>query len=87
MAKGEIAHDEQFLLWLQCFQLYLTIEISFMEIFQVLNVNMFSKSSAADLLYVGKGLLIYIALFEWCFMPLSTVFQLYYVVSRVNNQY
>ena len=36
------------------FQLYLTIKISFMEIFQVF-VTMFSKSSAADLLYVGKG--------------------------------
>ena len=53
-AKGEIAHDEQFLLWPQCFQLYLTIELSFMEIFQVF-VTIFLKSSAADLLYVGKG--------------------------------
>ena len=54
MAKGEIAYDEQFYLWPQCFQLYFTIMLSFMEIFQVF-VTMFSKSSAADLLYVGKG--------------------------------
>ena len=54
VAKGEIAHDEQFPLWPQCFQLYLTIKLSFMEIFQVF-VTMFSKSSASDLLYMGKG--------------------------------
>ena len=56
MAKGEIAHDEQILLWPQCFQLYITIKLYLIEIFQVF-VNMFSKSSAADLLYVGKGIL------------------------------
>ena len=54
MTKGEIAHDEQFLLWQQCFQLYLTTKLSFMEIFQVF-VTMFSMSSAAELLYVGNG--------------------------------
>ena len=54
VAKGEIAHDEQFHLWPQCFQLYLTIKLSFMEIFQVF-VTMYTKSSAADLLYVDKG--------------------------------
>ena len=51
VAKGENAHDEIFLLWPQCFQLYLTIKLSFMEIFQVF-VTMFSKWSAADLSYV-----------------------------------
>ena len=35
VAKGEIAHDEQFLLWPHCFQLYLTIKLTFIEIFQV----------------------------------------------------
>ena len=36
MAKGEIAHHEQFILWPQCFQFsFLTIKLSFMEIFQV----------------------------------------------------
>ena len=51
--KLKIAHDEQFHLWPQCFQLHLlTIKRSFMEIFQVF-VTMFSKSSAADSLYVG----------------------------------
>ena len=54
VAKGEITHDEQFHLWPQCFQLYLTINLSLMEIFQDF-ATMFSKSSAADLLYVGKG--------------------------------
>ena len=54
VAKGEIARDEQFPLWPQCFQLYLTVKISLVEIFQVF-VTMFSKSSAADLLYIGKG--------------------------------
>ena len=54
LAKGEIAHNEQFLLWPQCFQLYLSIKLSFIEIFQVF-VTMFSKLSAADFLYVGKG--------------------------------
>ena len=54
VAKGEIAHDEQFHLSPQCFQLYLTIKLSFMEIIQVF-VTMLLKSSAADWLYVGKG--------------------------------
>ena len=49
IVRGEIARGEQFRLWPQCFQLYLTIKLSFMEIFQVF-VTMFSKSSAADLL-------------------------------------
>ena len=54
LAKGEIAHDEQFLHWSQCFQLYLTSKLSFVVIFQVC-VTMFSKSSAAYVLYVEKG--------------------------------
>ena len=54
VAKGEIAHDEQFLHLPQCFQLYLIIKGPFMEISQCF-ARMFSKSSAADLLYVGKG--------------------------------
>ena len=54
VAKGEIAHDEQFLLWPQCFQLYLTVKLSFKEILQVF-FTMFSKSFAADLVYVGKA--------------------------------
>ena len=54
MAKGEIAHDKQFLLWLQCFYFYSTIKLSLIDIFEVI-VTMFSKSSAADLLHVGKG--------------------------------
>ena len=50
MDEGEIAHDEQFLLWPQCFQVYLKIKVSFKEIF-----HKSLKSSAADLLFVGKG--------------------------------
>ena len=58
VAKGEIAH----LLWPHCFYLYLTIKLSFLEIFQVF-VTLFSKLCAADLLYVGKGLPIFKVLF------------------------
>ena len=55
VAKGEIAlYYEQFLFWQQCFQLYLTIQLYFIEIFHVF-VNMLSKSSASELLHVGKG--------------------------------
>ena len=53
LAKGEIAQDEQFPLLPQCFQLYLIIKLSFMDIF-LFFFPLFSKSSAADLLYVGK---------------------------------
>ena len=53
MSKGVTAHDEQFLLWPQCFQLYLIIKLSFVNKIQVF-VNRLSKSSAADLLYMGK---------------------------------
>ena len=55
MAKAEIAHDEQFHLLQQYFQLYLTIKLFLMDIFQV-SVTVFSKLSAANFLYVGKGL-------------------------------
>ena len=48
VTKGEIAHDEQFPLLPQCFQLYLIINLSFMEIFRMF-ANMFSKPYAADL--------------------------------------
>ena len=51
VAKGEIVHYEQFLHLPQCFQLYLIIQLSFIEIFHVF-AYMFWKSSAADLMYV-----------------------------------
>ena len=38
----------------QCSQLYLIIKLPLMEISENVAI-MFSKSSAADLLYVGKG--------------------------------
>ena len=52
VAQCEIAHDEHFLLWQQCFQLYLITKLSLMESFLIFD-EMFSKSSATDLLYVG----------------------------------
>ena len=52
MAKGEIAHDGQFLLWSQCFKLYLTINL-LLRFFRFLSLCF--QSSAVDLLYVGKG--------------------------------
>ena len=55
VAIGENAQDEQFLVWPQYFQLYLTIKLSYMEIFQVFS-TMFSKSSATDFVVCGKGL-------------------------------
>ena len=54
VTKEEIAQDEQFLLLPQCFQLYLIVKLSFVEIVQVC-VNKFWKSPAAELLYEGKG--------------------------------
>ena len=36
VVKGEIAHDEQFLLWPQCFIPYLPVKLYFTDIFQVL---------------------------------------------------
>ena len=53
MTKGRIAKNEQFLLLPQCFQLFLVIIPTFIEVFRVFPW-MFSKSSAVDL-YVGKG--------------------------------
>ena len=52
--KEEIAQNEQFLLLSPCFQLCSIIVLSFKGSFQFFG-GMFSKSSAADLLYVGNG--------------------------------
>ena len=52
--KEEIAQNKQFLLLLPRFQLYSIIVLSFEESFQTISC-MFLKSSAAELLYVGKG--------------------------------
>ena len=52
MAKGEIAHNEQFLHLPQRFQHYSIIKLSFLEIFYILDL-VISKYPAADLLYVG----------------------------------
>ena len=54
VTKGEIAQDEQFHLLPQCFQLLSVIILSFIEISLVF-AGYFLNSSAADLLYVGKG--------------------------------
>ena len=52
--KEEIAQNEQFLLLSPRFQLYSIVVLSFKGSFHCLS-GMFSKSSAAELLYVGKG--------------------------------
>ena len=49
--KVEIAYNEQFHHLPQCFQLYSMIVLSSLEIFHIV-VQMFSKSSAADMLYM-----------------------------------
>ena len=54
LEKGEIAHDEQFRHLPQLFQLYSIVIHSFIEFFDNI-AKMLSKSSAADLLYEGKG--------------------------------
>ena len=56
VAKGKIVQNKQFLLSPQCFQLYsITIlSVSYIEIFSYF-ANILSRSSAAELLYVGKG--------------------------------
>ena len=53
VTKEEIAQDEQFLLLAQCFQLHSIIIASLRKIFHII-VEMFSKPSAAGLLYVVK---------------------------------
>ena len=53
VVKGKITHDEQFPHLPQCFQLFSAIKSRSIEIFYVLAV-LFSKSSAADMLYVWK---------------------------------
>ena len=53
VAKAEIAHDEQFLLLPQCFQLCLVTKL--LKVVLNSSILVFLKLSAADLLYVGKG--------------------------------
>ena len=52
--KEEIVKNEQFLLLPQCFQLHSIFILSFIKIYHIF-VALFSKSSAAELLHVGKG--------------------------------
>ena len=52
VTNGEITHYENKVT--HCFQLYSRILSSFFEVFHSF-AWLFSKSSAADLLYVGKG--------------------------------
>ena len=53
VTKGEIAHEGQFPLHSQYFQLYSTLILTCIEMFCNFT-KMYSESSAADLLYVGK---------------------------------
>ena len=52
-AKGEIAHNVQFPLWPQCFQLYLTIKLLW-RFFTFLS-QCFQSCLLQICLYVGKG--------------------------------
>ena len=54
VTKEENSQKEHFLLLSPCFQLYSIIVLSFKGSFQFI-LGMFSKSSAADLLYVSKA--------------------------------
>ena len=54
LTKGEIAHDEQFLLMSQCFQLFSLIIRSFKVIFHYF-AKMFSKSFAARFVVCRTG--------------------------------
>ena len=53
LTKGEIAQSKQFLLLSQCFNFFSTIIPSIIDILQYLNRHF--QSSAAEILYVGKG--------------------------------
>ena len=53
VTEGEIAHDEQFLLLPQYFQLYSMIKLLFLEVNHITNQG-FLKSPAADLLCMEK---------------------------------
>ena len=55
VTKEEIAQNKQFILLSPCFQLCSIIGLSFKGSFQLIS-GIFSKSSAAELLHVGKGL-------------------------------
>ena len=53
----EIIQNERFLLLSPCFQMYLIIVLLFKGIFDFFFGYLFSKSAAADLLYIyGKGI-------------------------------
>ena len=54
VAKGEIVQNEHLLLFPSCFQLCAVIIPPFIENFNVC-IYMFSKLSAADILYMGNG--------------------------------
>ena len=56
VTKGVVAHHEQFHLLSQWFQLYLIIKLFFMKIVLFFD-NRFSKSSALDVMYVGKAVI------------------------------
>ena len=57
VAKGEIGHNEQFLLLPQGFQVDSIITLSLIKRFKSFLSQMFSNSSAAILLYAGMGIL------------------------------
>ena len=72
VTKEEIAQDEQFLLLTQCFQIYSISMSTFRKIFHLI-VEMFSKSSSADLLYTCGKLLIYIVEPFYMYIPIASL--------------
>ena len=54
VVREEIAQNEQLLLLPECYQFYLILKFSFIEIVHVF-VHKFWKTSATEMLYVGKG--------------------------------
>ena len=53
MTKGNIAYNDQFRFLSQCFQRYSKIILASVDDFDIV-AYVFSKSSAADILYVGQ---------------------------------
>ena len=79
----EIAQHEQFPLLSPCTQLYSIIVLSFKGSFQIFSV-MFSKSSAADLLYVGKRLSQYFKIIQCILMQLTHAITKQYWCTQVH---
>ena len=85
VTNDEMAHNEQFHLLPQCFQLYSIMIFPHIEIFHSV-VYMFSKSSASSLLIVcGKGLRDYqIIGIKKCMVPVKSRARRETVVTKIG---